>query len=470
MSSLKSFIAANRVAVRTGLCCCAAALALGASSAVAAETDAPAQGPPAPAKPKPADSSLTFHGITLYGVVDLGVAYLNHGAPLSATYSPGLPFLVQKYSSRPIFSMEPNGLSQSKLGLSGVEPIGAGVSVVFKLETGFQPTSGQLNDGPASLIINNGRPLSQDKTASDSARAGQWYNGAAYAGLSSKSFGTLTYGWQTSLMADDLVKYDPQAQAYAFSPIAFSGVAGGAGDTEDTRLDRSLKYVVGHGPVRLALLHQFGRDHAVPGGSDAVDLGFDYRGLSVDAIWDKVNGAAAASSLSAAQNLVHPGTLAATISDNTTWSVQAKYALKKLRLYGGWEHIEYANPSQPLPAGTGTLGGYVLSYVNNAAFNNHKILQISWIGARWAVTPKLEVAGAYYRYDQNSYKGNGCSDTSAASCSGNLYEISASATYKLVKHLDLYGGVVTSRVEGGLASGYLKAASAGPVAGIRFSF
>ena len=71
---------------------------------------------------------------------------------------------------------------------------------------------------------------------------------------------------------------------------------------------------------------------------------------------------------------------------------------------------------------------------------------------------------------QNSYKGNGCSDTSAASCSGNLYEISASATYKLVKHLDLYGGVVTSRVEGGLASGYLKAASAGPVAGIRFSF
>jgi predicted porin len=440
----------------------------------AAETDAAtatdARPPAAAPKPKPADTGLTFHGITLYGVVDVGVAYLNHGAPLSATYSPGLPFLVQKYSSRSIFSVEPNGLSQSKIGLSGVEPLGAGVSFVFKLESGFQPTSGQLNDGPGSLVGNNGRTLAQDKTASDAARAGQWYNGAAYAGFSSKTFGTLTYGWQTSLMVDDLIRYDPQAQAYAFSPIAFSGVAGGAGDTEDARLDRTLKYVVGRGPVRLGLLHQFGREDAVPEGSDAVDAGLDLGGLSVDAIWDEVKGAVAASSLTAAQNLAHTGTLAATISDNTTWSVQGKYAFAKAKLYAGWEHIEYANPSQPLAAGTGTLGGYVLSYVTNTAFTNHKILQISWIGARYSVTPKLEVTGAYYRYDQNSYKGNGCSDTSAASCSGNLYEISASVTYKLVRHVDLYGGAVASRVAGGLASGYLKAASAGPVAGVRLGF
>src|SRR6266700_7407089 len=29
------------------------------------------------------DGSLTFHGITLYGALDIGVAYQTHGAPLS---------------------------------------------------------------------------------------------------------------------------------------------------------------------------------------------------------------------------------------------------------------------------------------------------------------------------------------------------------------------------------------------------
>src|SRR5512142_1723370 len=45
------------------------------------------------AAPKTAGPApLTWNGITLYGTVDVGVAYLNHGAPLSPTYGPGLPF------------------------------------------------------------------------------------------------------------------------------------------------------------------------------------------------------------------------------------------------------------------------------------------------------------------------------------------------------------------------------------------
>jgi predicted porin len=419
--------------------------------------------------PKPSAGALTFHGVTLYGVVDVGVAYLNHGAPLSADFSPGLPFVVQKFSDRPTASLAPNGLGQSKLGLSGVEPLGAGVSFVFKLETGFQPTSGKLNDGPASLMKDNGRPLAAYVESSDSARAGQFLQGAAYAGFSSKTFGTLTYGWQTSLMLDDLIKYDPQAQSYAFSVIGYSGVAGGAGDTEDARLGSSLKYTVGHGPARLALLHQFGGD-SLPGGSDAVDFGLDLGGFSMDAIWDEVKGAVAASALTAAQNLAHPGTLAAVVSDNTAYSVQAKYAWRQTKLYAGWERVDYANPAHPLSAGVETLGGYTLSVVNNSAFDIHKVLQISWVGLRYAVTPKLDVTGAYYRYDQNSYKAGGCADASAATCSGQLYELSAAADYRLTRHFDVYTGLMTSRVADGLASGYLKTSSTGTMSGVRFSF
>jgi hypothetical protein len=36
-------------------------------------------------KKAPVDESLTWHGITLYGLVDMGVTYQNHGAPLSNT-------------------------------------------------------------------------------------------------------------------------------------------------------------------------------------------------------------------------------------------------------------------------------------------------------------------------------------------------------------------------------------------------
>jgi hypothetical protein len=211
------------------------------------EAAKPVEVVPNPSSTSPPNSSgpppLTWFGVTLYGVVDVGLAHLSHGAPASNTYGPGLPYIVQNFSNSSMTSVAGNGLSQSKLGLSGVEPLGASdLKAVFKLETGFQPTTGRLTDGPKSLLDNNGRANADKVTAGDSARAGQAFQGAAFAGISSAMFGTLTFGRQNSLMADDLMKYDPQLQSQAFSPIGYSGAAGGLGDTEDKTLDDSLKY------------------------------------------------------------------------------------------------------------------------------------------------------------------------------------------------------------------------------------
>ena len=57
------------------------------------------------------------------------------------------------------------------------------------LETGFQPTSFHLANGPKSLIIDNGVPLASQTTNGDSSRAGQLFQGAAYLGLASKTLG-----------------------------------------------------------------------------------------------------------------------------------------------------------------------------------------------------------------------------------------------------------------------------------------
>ena len=425
-------------------------------------TSAPNQSAPPP---------LTWFGITLYGVVDVGLAHLSHGAPASNTYGPGLPYIVQNFSNRSITSVAGNGLSQSKLGLSGVEPLGAlDLKAVFKLETGFQPTTGRLTDGPRSLLDNNGRANADKVTAGDSARAGQPFQGAAFAGVSSSMLGTLTFGRQNSLMADDLMKYDPQLQSQAFSPIGYSGAAGGLGDTEDKTLDESLRYTVGYGPVHVAALYQFGSRGFVPERAESVDVGLDYAGVSVDLLWGRVHDAISAASLTAAQNTAAPGTLAATASDNTAYAILARYVLRSIKIYAGYEHMTFANPKDPLPNGTVTLGGYVLSTINNTVFTVQKVLQYTWVGARYSIIPSLDVSVAYYQFRQNSYNANGCSDTSAASCSGRYHDASLVVDYKLSVRFDVYGGVDYSRAVDGMASGFLNDRNWTSMLGIRFMF
>jgi predicted porin len=444
-----------------------------AATSVSAQTTAPVASalPAAPASAGVESGILSIlENITLYGTVDLGIAHLSHGMPSSSYYSSGVPYLISKGSNQSITAVSSNGLGQSKAGLMGSEPIGGGVSVVFKLETGFVPTSGNLVDGEKSMVLNDGKALAAQTQANDSARAGQIFQGAAYAGVSSKQYGTLTFGRQTGLQQDAIAQYDPQQQANAFSPIGYSGVAAGAGDTEDSRLDSAMKYTFGMGPMRLALLHQFGSVGQIQSGADAIDVGADYAGLSVDATYTKVSDAVSATSLSAAQASANPGTLAATVSDNRAAALQARYNTGTVVFYAGYEHIVFANPSHPLTAPASNIGGYILSVLTQTAYGDHRILEISWAGVRYTLIPKLDLTAAYYHYDQNSYKGNGCANSSASSCSGTLNAGSLVADYRFTKHFDAYAGLMYSNVGNGLAAGYLNSADFTQMLGGRFSF
>lgn len=220
----------------------------------------------------------------------------------------------------------------------------------------------------------------------------------------------------------------------------------------------------------MALLHQFKNGSDLPGGADQIDVGADVAGLSLDASYDEVKDAISLAPLTAAQVAVHPDTLSATISDNRTWTLNGKYVAGPVKYYAGYEHITFGNPSDPITAGATALGGYVLGYVNNTAFAHHKVLQVSWFGVRYSVSKALDITGAYYRYDQNSYKGNGCGNTSSSACSGSMNAASVVADYKLSKRFDVYAGINYSSVQNGLASGYLESATVAPMAGMRFNF
>jgi predicted porin len=431
--------------------------------------------------------ALTWNGITLYGTVDIGLEYVSHGAPLSQTWGPGLPSFIQNFSNHSITSVTGNGLSQSKIGLSGVEPLfGFGDwDGVFRIETGFNPWSGKLVDGPGSLAADNGKAAAVKISAGDSSRAGQAFNGPAYAGVSSKTFGTLTFGRQNGLMLDLLTKYDPQLQSQAFSPIGLSGTSGGLGDTESNRLDNALKYNLNVGPARVAYIHGFGSDGYWPQRSNEFTVGMDMAGFSIDALYGVVHGEVAAASLSAANVTTLntapqplPGwslgnTLSGTVSDNTGYSLQMSYNAKEyfpIKFYAGWERIKFNNPSHPDPVGTSIEGGYILGIVSNTAFNIQKILQISWAGARYSITPQLDLTGAGYFYNQKSFAANGCINASATSCAGEMADFSLVADYHFTKRFDSYAGVNWSRVQNGLASGFLFTSEYSPMVGVRFNF
>lgn len=416
--------------------------------------------------------SLTWNGITFYGTIDVGYAYQTHGASYNGNFYPGLNYLIAKGSSNSVSALSNNGLSQSTIGLKGDIPFTDDLSGVFKLDAGFNPLSLKLADGPKSLIDNNGRSGSAAALASqnangDGGRAGQLFNGAAFIGVKSKTMGTLTFGRQNGLLADNVGTYDPQGGAYAFSVIGFSGATAGIGNTENTRLNSSLKYTNQVGPFRLGAQYQFSGTQTQLIGSDGssgsateINLGGDYGNFSGDLTYSQKNGAIAAGSLSPAQMLTLPtDSLTATISDTTSFALMGKYTLGAAKIFGGYERIEFANPGSPVANGTVGLGGYVLSSVNNAAYNNHKILDVYWTGVKYQITPKLDLTGAYYGYRQNSFAGNGCSNNSNSACSGTLNAYSIAATYNLMKHVDVYAGAMYSGVKDGLANGYLNATS-----------
>ena len=131
----------------------------------------------------------------------------------------------------------------------------------------------------------------------NSSRAGQFYNGAGYAGISSTTFGTLTAGRVNSLTLDGVIAYDPMGASYAFSPIGYSGVDLGAGDTEDARYSTAVKYRVDYGMFRAAGIYQFGGYELDNSTTSAwgVQLGGDFNipfgKLALDAIYTKDNDA-----------------------------------------------------------------------------------------------------------------------------------------------------------------------------------
>jgi predicted porin len=427
----------------------------------------------------PEDDSLTWHGITLYGVVDAGIQYDTHSAPFTPYRPAASGNIVRSNDYESPVGVTPSNMGQSRVGLQGTEHLLGDWSAVFQVESFFNPQSGQIADSLKSLAENNGKAVTNQNIGVDGSSAGQAFQ-TAFVGVQSKQFGALTFGRQVTLLSEGAIQYDPNFLATAFGVLGASNTYAGAGSSETNRLDDTVKYLVKYGDVHFGALYKFNDSSGSASTAYQADIGGSFAGASLDAFYSKINDSITGSSLTAAQVTALPAagysaanSLAATVGDVTTYSFMGSYKLDPVRFFAGYMHIKYADPSTQLSAGYSDIGGYVLAVVTNNAYLDPKMVRVYWTGVRYTVIPGLDLTAAYYGVYQNAYGTKtlaNCTTTAHSVCSGSLEGISFDADYRFNVHFDAYVGAMYSGVHDGMASGYLYSTNINPTIGVRYKF
>ncbi|SIO72090.1 Outer membrane protein (porin) [Burkholderia sp. GAS332] len=137
--------------------------------------------------------------VTLYGVIDEGIDYVNNSGGSS---------LVRMRDGTY------DGVFGSRWGLQGKEDLGGGLSAIFKLESGFSLENGQSRQG------------------------GLLFGRQAYVGLADDTYGKLTFGRQYDSVVDYLQPVS--ADGILAGPISHGNDIDNEGNS--FRVDNSVKY------------------------------------------------------------------------------------------------------------------------------------------------------------------------------------------------------------------------------------
>src|SRR5277367_5050587 len=431
-----------------------------------------------------ADCPLTYAGFTLYATLDAGLMYNTNGAAWNPAFVNGTQGLISKQSYGSKWLWSPNNINQSVIGIKMSEPIAYGWSLVGTLEAGFDPLSGYLANSQRSQVINNGKALVLQSANGDSSRAGQWDNSQGFLGVSNKTYGTLTFGRVNALTTGVISAYDP-VRSNAYSLLGFSAAFAGFGNTQLARVNTAFAYRLQYQNFRVAGLAQVGNGYALGNGSMGeyqAQIGATFGGFSIDGVVSYAKDAVglatyAGSGLTAGYD---PNSiLRGTLSNNTGVLAAARYKRDPFEVYAGYTGSRQANPSDAFANGFETiaLGIFVPpGAVNATNFNVNRILNAFWVGGKYDIWSNLSVSTGFYYQVQNDFLSSGSvcagysTGISSNKCAGSQSALSALVTYRPVRRVDIYAGVMLSNVYGGLAFGHFKSQNIDPGAGIRVRF
>lgn len=321
-------------------------------------------------------SAFAQSSVSLYGIIDAGISYVNHAA---TTNGSGKNF---KYD---------DGVAQgSRWGLRGTEDLGAGLSAIFTLENGFNSGTGVSGQGGAEF----GRQ--------------------AFVGLSQRNVGSLTLGRQYSLSTDYL------GQMSGGSNTVSGNYAFHINDLDQltsSRINNAIKISsADFSGFRFGALYGFSNAAGAFGGANATTSGGtttagSSRTYSFGATYSHGPFSAAAaytdirypaqSSPAFSVSIANVNTLG--IRDLRTFGVGGKYAIGQALVFGLWTHTRF----EPLTAETSNLN-------------------IFEGGVKYNLTPVLSLAGSY---TYSHLTGN---------ADGKWHQGNLSIDYALSKRTDIY--------------------------------
>jgi len=406
--------------------------------------------------------------VTLYGVLDAGVANIQHSLNFDPNFVTAANPTVSKgtQSATGVFN---GGLSASRWGIKGTEDMGDGLKALFLLESGINVGTGSVSNAGLSLARN---ASTGPNTGLDSAISGQLFARGAYVGLSSSSWGQLTLGRHQSFFLDNIATFDPMSGSQEFSPIGFSGSYGGGGFTDDSRVDNSLKYKITSGDFTVGALYKFGGVAGATSAQSGVEINGIYATgpLAVQLGFEQFKDAFSIGNTSAAaatgtatngQTNNVTGAVSATAADTRAYMLSAKYTLAKTTGKIGFEREEFQNPTNATAdLGVNTVFGQTISAMNVNAFPlGKKTLNVYWIGATQEFTGGWSLSGAAYHVAQNGY--NCPASGTGSGCSGALNYYSLLGDYRFTKRTDMYVGAMFDRVSGGPATAVANSVASG---------
>jgi predicted porin len=429
------------------------------------------------------DCPLSYAGVTLFGNIDGGYGYESHGAPMGYS-ADKVNYAIQRNSGKGAWLWSPNGASTSTLGVKIEEKIVDQWKFIAVAETGFNPYSLNLINGPQSIADNNRNRIINQRTQFDTSRAGQWDNGQGFFGVSNPTYGTLTFGRTNALSQNAIGAYDPVASV-AFSQIGFSAATATFGASPVARVNTAVTYRLNYENVRFAAQAQIGGYELGNAATSQYQfqIGADFGKLSVDAIGGWATNAMTLSTYGGAALPAgfDPNSIVrATVGDHAGVMLLARYQWEKFRFFAGYVYAQTDNPSNTnYPGGLPTIADGIIvppGAVTTNAFNVARIQNTVWTGARYSLMSNVDLAAGVYWESQNDYlqgpavcTGSGI-NTSSGKCSGGRYSYSFMATYRPLPRLEIYGGVLVSTVYGGPASGFQYTQGIDPTVGVRFRF
>nr|WP_245200234.1 porin [Herbaspirillum sp. LeCh32-8] len=233
--------------------------------------------------------------VTIYGLIDSGVEFVNHAGANGGS--------VTRLSS--------GTMNTSRIGFRGSEDLGGGLKAVFQLENGFKLDNGNF-DGDAS----------------------QLFNRQANVGLEG-GFGRVVVGRSFSTTYDFILPFDPMGYSANYSWVTSAGATGGRKDGMPTGVSNLVKYQGEFGGVKIGAMYGFGEvaGSASDSSKYGVGLGWGTGPFSIAGTYDRVNGTAAI--VGAAYDKTTTAHLAAGYQLTDAWKFNLGYRYYKKSLASG---------------------------------------------------------------------------------------------------------------------------------------